>query len=123
MPARPAQVPTMGPREQMIMEILWDQGARFLSVREVGERLGEDIAYTTVMTLLSRLHRKGLLRRKQSGKAYVYQPRVGRAEYAARSMSATLGRGADVGEVLLQFVGQLSPAEQATLRAILEDQG
>jgi predicted transcriptional regulator len=112
-------VPTMGPRERMIMEILWAEDDRYLPVREVAGRLGEDVAYTTVMTLLSRLHRKGMLRRRQEGKAYTYRPALNRAEYAARSMSATMGRGADVPEVLMRFVGRLTPAERETLRAIL----
>ncbi|MGH8905982.1 MAG: BlaI/MecI/CopY family transcriptional regulator [Egibacteraceae bacterium] len=115
-------IASMGPREQMIMDILWADRERYLPVREVAERLGEDIAYTTVMTLLTRLHRKGLLRRRQEGKAYTYQPQVSDAEYAAASMSATMERGTDVSEVLMRFVGQLSASEQETLRSILEEQ-
>lgn len=112
----------MGPRERMIMDILWADPDRHLSVREVAERLDENIAYTTVMTLLTRLHLKGLLHRRQEGKAYTYQPKVSGAEYAAASMSATMERGADVSEVLMRFVGQLSSSEQETLRTILQEQ-
>ncbi len=122
MPPRKSIIASMGPRERMIMDILWADSHRHLSVREVAGRLGEDIAYTTVMTLLTRLHLKGLLRRRQEGKAYTYQPKVSDAEYAAASMSATMERGANVSEVLMRFVGQLSPSEQETLRTILEEQ-
>ncbi len=56
------------------MEVLWKR-AEAMAVREVCARLdGETLAYTTVMTTLDRLYKKGLLRREKDGTAFVYQP-------------------------------------------------
>lgn len=105
------------------MDILWDDADHYLQVRHVAERLPEDLAYTTVMTFLARLHTKGLLRRVQRGRAWAYRPKVSRGEYAARAMATALGRSADVDDALLRFVGRLSTSDQATLRAILVQEG
>ena len=69
----------LGELEQRVMEAVWDvPGA---SVREVADRMrGEaDRAYTTVMTTLDRLHRKGLLRREKDGLAWRYTAILDRA--------------------------------------------
>ena len=113
-------VPNVGPREAAIMRVLWSSEDA-LSVRQVAERLDADIAYTTVMTLMSRLHDKGLLRRRRRGRGYAYHAVVTQSRYQARVMSAALARDVDVPEVLLHFVGDLTPKEQSTLRALLED--
>ena len=64
----------LGNLEADIMEILWDWGRG--TVREVHGRLNEDrpLAYTTIMTVMSRLADKGLLRREKAGIAYIYHP-------------------------------------------------
>ena len=105
------------------MRVLWGRPDDYQSVREVAEGLGADIAYTTVMTLLGRLYEKGLLARRRQGRRYVYHPRVSQSQHQARVMSAALRRDVDVPEVLLHFVGDLTPKEQATLRALLEGGG
>lgn len=102
------------------MRVLWSTPDEYQSVRQVAESLGADIAYTTVMTLLSRLYDKGLLGRRRQGRGYAYRPRVSQSQYQARVMSAALRRDVDVPEVLLHFVGDLTPKEQATLRSLLE---
>jgi predicted transcriptional regulator len=53
----------LGPRERAAMSMFWDQSDRFLTVREVGERLNAELAYTTVMTVLTRLYSRGHLER------------------------------------------------------------
>ena len=105
------------------MRVLWATPATYRSVREVAEDLHADVAYTTVMTLLGRLYDKGLLRRRREGRGFSYRPRVSQSQYQARLMSSALGRDVDVPDVLLHFVGQLTPHEQATLRALLEGRG
>ncbi len=64
----------LGPLEVQVMEILWGAGER--SVRDVVERLDRKLAYTTVMTTLDRLFKKGLLDRQKSERAFLYSPRV-----------------------------------------------
>ena len=63
----------LGSLEAKIMDVSWDCGDPFLSVRDMLERLGDGLAYTTVMTV-NRLYEKGLLRRRRSGRAWVYRP-------------------------------------------------
>jgi predicted transcriptional regulator len=67
----------LGPLETEVMAVLWSAGEA-LSVRAVLERLNEDrrpeLAYTTVMTVLSRLADKDMLIRRSAGRRYVYEP-------------------------------------------------
>jgi len=95
----------LGDLEERLMEILWEAGP--LSVREVKAHLGRSkLAYTTVMTTLDRLFKKGLLARTKNGIAFVYQPAIDRAEYQRRVVHAALAplleQGA--GPVLAAFV-------------------
>lgn len=70
----------LGPLERRVLEALWASagGAR---VRDLQPSFPE-IAYTTLMTTLDRLHRKGVLERVSEGRAFAYRPRVTRAEAA-----------------------------------------
>ena len=69
----------LGPLEVQVMEVLWTAGER--SVREVVEQLDRKLAYTTVMTTLDRLFKKGLLDRQKSERAFLYTPRVSHDEW------------------------------------------
>lgn len=111
---------TIGPLERRAMEILWSDEERYLPVREVAARLDAGLAYTTVMTLLVRLHAKGLLERRQEGRGYRYRPRVSRSAFAAGAMDRALRQSDDPSGALLHFVGQLTPDEQAALRRMLD---
>ena len=62
-----------------VMEILWERGES--NVREVVGRLGRSLAYTTVMTTLDRLFKKGLLQRHKSDRAFFYSPRFSRQDW------------------------------------------
>ena len=66
------------PGEFELMEILWPMGEA--SVRQIWERIHtqRDVAYTTVMTVLYKMHRKGVLSQRKQGKAYFYSPSVDR---------------------------------------------
>ncbi|MGB7282107.1 MAG: BlaI/MecI/CopY family transcriptional regulator [Candidatus Acidiferrum sp.] len=68
--------PVLGALEQELMEILWSRGES--SVREVVLKLTRPLAYTTVMTTLDRLFKKGLLDRHKSDRAFVYSPSFSR---------------------------------------------
>ena len=60
----------LGPLERAVMDTIW-RGGDF-SVREVQGRLANPVAYTTVMTTLDRLYKKGLVHRRRDGRAFVY---------------------------------------------------
>lgn len=110
----------MGPGERAVMRVLWADSTTELLVRDVVDRLDSGAAYTTVMTMLDRLHGKDLVSRRRVGRAWTYLPAVSREEYAARAMSEALRTDADVDGVLVHFVGELSPEEQGELRRLLE---
>ena len=79
----------LGPLEKRVLELLWKQrgGAR---VRDLQPSF-PGVAYTTLMTTLDRLHRKGLLDRAADGRAFCYQPRLTRAETVLSSFADELG--------------------------------
>jgi BlaI family penicillinase repressor len=66
----------LGPLEERVLEVLWERGTA--TVRELLEGGYCDLAYTTVMTTLDRLFKKGLLTRDAEGRAFRYTPRVTR---------------------------------------------
>lgn len=65
-------------RELDIMDILWERGSG--TVGEVKERLHDDLAYTTVLTILRTLEEKGFVGHESEGRAYRYYPQVERSE-------------------------------------------
>ncbi|MDR3698089.1 MAG: BlaI/MecI/CopY family transcriptional regulator [Candidatus Sulfopaludibacter sp.] len=69
----------LGPLEITVMEILWLHGDG--NVHDVAQHLHRPLAYTTVMTTLDRLYKKGLLERCKAERAFVYRPRLSRAEW------------------------------------------
>ena len=96
-----------GALEREVLGILWAEG--HLAVREVQARLARDAAYTTVMTTLDRLYKKGVLTRVQAGRAFVYSAAVTRAELQESIASIVLtgllqGRGDAAMPVLSNLV-------------------
>ena len=69
----------LGHLESTLMDILWRDGE--MSVKALCERLERPLAYTTVMTTLDRLYKKGLLARRKRDRAFVYAPRVSFREW------------------------------------------
>jgi predicted transcriptional regulator len=69
----------LGHLELTVMEILWTHGESH--VRDVIPKLSRPLAYTTVMTTLDRLYKKGLLDRSKSDRAFLYSPRLSRQEW------------------------------------------
>ncbi len=86
----------LGPLEERVLDLLWRSRSE-RSVREVQEELQGGLAYTTVMTTLDRLFKKGLLERRRDGLAYLYAARVSRAAFAAGLLRRALGRILDRG--------------------------
>ena len=72
----------LGPLELELMQILWSRGES--NVRDVVCRLDRSLAYTTVMTTLDRLYKKGFLDRRMPDRAFVYSPRFSREEWERR---------------------------------------
>ena len=109
-----------GELEAMIMARLWDRGRPML-VREMVEDLRSDrtLAYTTVMTVMENLHRKGWLRRERDGRAWRYEPTGSRSGYTAALMTDALSTSIDRRTALAHFVLQMSPHDAALLREAL----
>ena len=107
--------------EAVIMDRLWDWGRPAL-VREVLDDLRKDrpLAYTTVMTVMENLHRKGWLRRDRDGRAWRYQPTGSRSGYTAALMSDALATSADRRTALAHFVLQMSPRDAELLQQALD---
>jgi BlaI family penicillinase repressor len=107
---------TFTDRELDVMTVLWDLGAA--TVAEVRERLPDELAYTTVLTVLRTLEEKGYVEHEEAGKAYRYRPKVGReaAERSAvRRLVRKLFRGSP--ELLLtQLVSDRSLTEEELRR-------
>jgi predicted transcriptional regulator len=104
----------LGDLESAVIEVLWAESR--LTVVEVEERLrrGREIAHTTVLTTLDRMHRKGYLTREKQGKAFVYAPGYTREEFE-RAMAQ---------EVLGALIGNFTvPALSAFVDLVAEDAG
>ena len=109
-----------GELEAAVLEVL-QRGGSALSPGEVKELIGGDLAYTTVVTILSRLHAKGVLDRHKSGRAYLYAPVADSPGLAARRMARVLDEEADREAVLARFVSSLSDRDEELLRRMLAD--
>ncbi|MEU4328671.1 BlaI/MecI/CopY family transcriptional regulator [Nonomuraea dietziae] len=113
-------VRALGDLESTIMDRMWSY-RRPASVRDVLEdlRREREIAYTTVMTVMDKLHKKGLLRRHPVGKAYVYETVSSKEAYTAGLMRETLANGGNQAATLVHFLERLSPEEAAALESAL----
>ncbi len=110
----------LGSLEAQVMDRVWSR--RTATVREMVDDLARtrQLAYTTVMTIMTRLHEKGLLRRSRDGKTYVYRPALSRQQFRAR-LSRDIVRGlvAEFGDVALaQFVAALDEVDERHRRAL-----
>jgi len=119
-PAEAARLPA-GALEAQVLAVL--RAAQVpLSPGQVRERLAirprGELSYSTVVTILSRLHAKGLLARERAGRGFAYTP-VDPASVAAGQMSRALDAGADHGAVLTRFVSGLSGRDARLLRRLL----
>ncbi len=112
---RRTAITPLGALEERVMEILW--AAPGQNVREVTRRLGGKLAYTTVMTTLDRLHKKGLLLREKDGHAFRYGPALSRDDFHHRLVEDTvaglLARSA--GPVLAGFVDAAAAVDEENL--------
>ena len=108
----------LGKLERQVLDETWRSGE--VTVREVYTAFGENVAYTTLMTTLDRLYKKGLLQRRKDGRAFLYSPAVSRAEFEhgirEDVIDGLLGRGAEgVEPVLACIVDAVSDRDRELL--------
>lgn len=117
---RPREVArlSLGELERRALEAVWQK--RELSVRELFEAFEQRWAYTTLMTTLDRLHKKGILDRRQEGRAFLYSPRFSRQQLeqgiAGDLIDSLLARNASEPAPLLScFVDAVSEKDRSLL--------
>jgi predicted transcriptional regulator len=110
-----------GLEHQVIAVLAGDGGA--MTPRQVRDVLGDELAYTTVMTVLARLHDKGLVGRRRAGRGFVYQAVTDEDEVVARRMQRLLDARGDHSAVLSRFVGTLSADDERLLAELLGRSG
>jgi predicted transcriptional regulator len=111
-----------GELSRLVLEVL-ERAGRPLTPGEVLDRLqaagAGPLAYTTVVTILYRLHAQGIAGRSRAGRAYAYAASAGQAQLAAQRMRRLLDAEDDRSEVLASFVGGLSARDERVLRELL----
>jgi predicted transcriptional regulator len=117
--------PGVGPLESKVLELLWAEGGA-VTVRHVHRAFAE-LAYTTLMTTLDRLYRKGILVRCRRGRAFAYEPRCSRDELLSEIASghftdllAASGISTAVLSTLVQAVGRRDAALLDQLDALVQ---
>jgi predicted transcriptional regulator len=115
----------LGPLETKVLDLLWRKG-RPVTVRHVLPAFPE-LAYTTLMTTLDRLYRKGVLIRRRRGRAFVYEPRCSREQMLNESASnqiedllAASGARSAILSTLVHCVGRKDAALLNELDALVQ---
>ena len=122
----PDSAPRLGNLERSVMEQLWGSTAQRpggASVRDVLEALPADreLAYTTVMTVLDRLDKKGLVTRERDGRAWRYVPAGTLESLTAETIRASLDDTGDRRAALLHFLDGATPEELDDVLAALSE--
>ena len=107
----PSQSLALGSLEFELMEVLWSHGES--TVRDVVPKLNRPLAYTTVMTTLDRLFKKGLLDRHKSDRAFIYSPSFSRQEWERRL----------AGNLVAGFLAGPNPSRELLLSCLLDAVG
>lgn len=112
----------MGELEAVVMDLMWAAEGP-ATVREILGRIERTppLAYTTVLTVMDNLRRKGFLSREREGRAFRYQPTKPRADYTAELMDELLSGSGDRSATLLRFVDRMTPGDLSSLRKVLGD--
>jgi predicted transcriptional regulator len=111
-----------GELEQEVLAVLAAHDS-FLTAAQVLEALDRELAYTTVLTVLTRLHAKGLIDRQRHGRAHAYRWIPTGVELAAHQMGRLLDSEDNRSAVLARFVDSLSVEDEALLVALLRREG
>jgi predicted transcriptional regulator len=96
---------SLGPLERDVMSLAWSRAE--ISVREACARLGSSVAYTTVMTTMDRLFKKGLLDRRKVGRAFVYRARATRQQLENAVLSSLVDAVSEQDRALLDELERL----------------
>ncbi len=114
------RVRTLGDLEAEVMNIVWSCSS--VTVKDVNDRLSRERAYNTVQTTLDRLYRKDLLVREKQSHAFVYRPRLERAEYHRRLMSGFFREllQSERASVLAAFIDTAAAADIRNLERLEE---
>ena len=109
-------MPALGDLEVQVMRRIWVRREP-VTVRDVLGDLQQErpVAYTTVMTVMDNLRKKGWLQRQAEGRAYRYAPLISAEEYSAGLMRQALAASSDRPAVLMRFIGELSADEAAAV--------
>jgi len=109
-----------GELESEVLAALW-AADRAMTPAQVQAELGGALAYTTVVTILSRLHEKGVTARERQGRAYAYSPVQDEPGIVAGRMRKLLDAEPDRRTVLTRFVTDLGEEDEVLLRQLLAD--
>jgi predicted transcriptional regulator len=107
-----------GELESRVLAALWEADGP-LTATQMKARLPDDLARTTVLTILSRLYDKGMLVRYREGRGYTYEPARDEASHTAAGMHSLLARGPNRRAVLARFVSDLSTQDEQLLQRLL----
>jgi predicted transcriptional regulator len=107
-----------GALEAEVLAALWSSDEP-LTPAQVREQLPGDLAYTTVLTTLVRLHEKGVVAREPAGRAFAYRALQDEAELAADRMRSVLDATEDRHAALTRFLGTLSSSDEQLLARLL----
>jgi predicted transcriptional regulator len=112
-------VASMGELERAVMTVLWDRpdGATAQEVRTALDR--PELAVTTVLTVLTRLSRKDLVRRSEDARAHLYFAARSREDFLSELMADALGQADDRGAVLARFIGSMNSTDADQLRRLV----
>ena len=103
----------LGALEREVMALAWDRPE--VSVRDVCDRLGTGVAYTTVMTTMDRLFKKGLLARRKAGRAFVYRAAATRHELENAVLSSLVDVVSERDRALLDELERLVREKRRSL--------
>ncbi|SJN42910.1 Transcriptional regulator, MecI family [Microbacterium esteraromaticum] len=112
---------TLGELERAVMNAIWatDAAVTAYDVKDALEADGRVLAVTTVLTVLSRLEKKGFVSSDRSSRPHRYTAVASRADHVAELMHEVLGAAGDRTAVLERFVGGVSDEDAAVLRTLL----
>jgi len=117
--------PTLTEAELRLMEVLWDK--KHATVGEVTAALDQRIAlaYTTVLTMLRILEKKGYLKHEKHGRAFIYEPVVDRQEASAKAVNYVVSRFFDNSPELLMLNlienEKINPRELKRLKKLIQE--
>ena len=121
---REGNISPLGTLEEKIMEVLWRKNTP-LSVKEIHQELGKKHAYTTLLTITTRLYYKGLLKREKIGKAYSYSPKFSKEEFQQeilKSLVHFLLRESCLASSFFQgIVEEITPEEKEFLKKLIHE--